>query len=329
MPSVSFYSVAAFRRHFRAPLCSRAGLLALCLACASLIIPLFWSFASHSFWLKENTFRVQPIVSFKKDIILGLDGQNSLDGSSGNYFFSTNSAMNTIFNDAVLSVPTIKTAEVDENHDGVSDYLGFSISVPLPDSFDIYHVRLALMFRYELQSEDLRLLMQSMAMMDEMSSLPASSINVNGKLRLVQQTLLVANSNNVRYDTPVVNYTLSTSGPSTAALTWPEIIHSYLDRELQTKYEYPPVNWGYFRAQGQPFVISGKLRYTTETVSYKPGVMEVLKFGWIQYLSYLVLSATFSWLVYGWCIRSQLVPTHVSVDSIPSGATTGFKPHLF
>ena len=73
--------------------------------------------------------------------------------------------------------------------------------------------------------------MQSMAMMDEMSSLPASSINVNGKLRLVQQTLLVANSNNVRYDTPVVNYTLSTSGPSTAALTWPEIIHSYLDRE--------------------------------------------------------------------------------------------------
>jgi hypothetical protein len=72
-----------------------------------------------------------------------------------------------------------------------------------------------------------------MAVLDEMSSLPVSSIHANGDLRLVQQTLLAADKGNTMYNKPLVNYTLATAGPNTAALKWSMIMSSYQDRDCE------------------------------------------------------------------------------------------------
>jgi hypothetical protein len=42
--------------------------------------------------------------------------------------------------------------------------------------------------------------------------------------------------------------------------------------------------------------------------SYQPGVAEVLKFGWVQYLSLLVVVWAFVWPVYYALITFQIIP---------------------
>ncbi|KAI9333182.1 transmembrane protein 231-domain-containing protein [Zopfochytrium polystomum] len=320
----TFYAIP-FQRRFRAPICSRASLLAAILSAAALIVPLIWAYSSHSFWLKENTFREQPTVKYQRELMLFLDGQSTVDGSRVHLFFSTNPQLSQLFDSAMEAVPSIKTAEVDEDRDGINDYLSFTIQTHLQDSYDIHHVRLAMMFRYELVT-DIRLLMQSMAYFDESSPLPISAIDIDGDLQLVQRELLDSGVDNVRYNVPVVNYTLATVG-DTSALSWGRILRSYLDRDIYTAFSHPPPTYTFFRATHQPLTITGKLRYPEHRIAYRPGVTEVLKFGWIQYLAHFAVAATVAWWVYGWCLRSQLVPTCVVVDVIPKpvggGGTSG------
>ena len=51
-----------------------------------------------------------------------------------------------------------------------------------------------------------------------------------------------------------------------------------------------------------------------QEVSYIPGVLETLKFAWIQYLALLIPSLFVYWLVLGFILRYQMVETSVTSD---------------
>jgi hypothetical protein len=51
-----------------------------------------------------------------------------------------------------------------------------------------------------------------------------------------------------------------------------------------------------------------------QELRYIPGVLETLKFAWIQYLSLLIPSLLIFWMAIGFILRYQLVETSVTSD---------------
>ncbi|TPX67413.1 hypothetical protein SpCBS45565_g03791 [Spizellomyces sp. 'palustris'] len=313
-----------FARRYHAPLISTASLLGALAAIAILILPFVFAYVSGSFWLKQNSFREQPQVMYKHEFMLLLEGVDRVSNNPVAVVWSSSPLYNQL-HERTSRVAALQTSQIDVQRDGKYDYITFSASIPLLPTEAITHVRLALFFQYSL-SERLRLQMQSMALFDSSTALPASSVYVDGDLRLVQRELLKRYGDNAAYNIPVVNFTKAI-GPDPNALTWSSIMAGYARRDVRTNFAYETPIWTTGRAPTEPFVVSGRVAYSTDTIQYLPGAWEVLKNGWIQYLAYLILvGAVISWIL-GFAFRNQVVRTAVRVDQMPRYG--GFKAHAF
>ena len=81
-------------------------------------------------------------------------------------------------------------------------------------------------------------------------------------------------------------------------------------------------------SKGSSFLINGHFKIPVSRVFYTPGYAEVLKNGWIQYLSYFIL--VFS-IVYGsvwFFLHNQLISTFV-VNQYDSKETTALKSLMY
>jgi hypothetical protein len=104
--------------------------------------------------------------------------------------------------------------------------------------------------------------------------------------------------------------------------------------------------WTSGRAASQPFVISGRIRYSEDSFQYRPGGAEIFKWGWIQFYSIYVLVAAFVLPIMGFMIKNQMViNTRLAMDRVPttgvgagassmdkggsSSLTSGYKQHAF
>jgi hypothetical protein len=73
--------------------------------------------------------------------------------------------------------------------------------------------------------------MQSMALIDSSSPIPASTLYVDGDLRMAQRTLLDYGVDSIVYDLPVVNYSLALQGADSRALEWERVLSDYMNRD--------------------------------------------------------------------------------------------------
>jgi hypothetical protein len=53
-----------------------------------------------------------------------------------------------------------------------------------------------------------------------------------------------------------------------------------------------------------------------QELKYIPGVLETLKFAWIQYLALLIPSLIVYWILIGFILRYQFVETSVTSDLV-------------
>ena len=67
------------------------------------------------------------------------------------------------------------------------------------------------------------------------------------------------------------------------------IFQSYVSRNLTTYLHAPYTIWSSGRAAGQPFVLSATIAYPEEVYTYTPGFWFLIKWGWVQYVSVLLL----------------------------------------
>ncbi|ORY40115.1 hypothetical protein BCR33DRAFT_719522 [Rhizoclosmatium globosum] len=115
------------------------------------------------------------------------------------------------------------------------------------------------------------------------------------------------------------------STPSSASSLF---VNADLKILIRTKLDLTsPSTWNSPRAINQPLNIHGRIKYAKDVYLYRPSIMEVLKFGWIQYLSYFALVYTISRFIFTWAIRSGVVRSHVIVDVLPK--QDGFRGHVF
>lgn len=89
--------------------------------------------------------------------------------------------------------------------------------------------------------------------------------------------------------------------------------------------------WSHGRAVSEPFTLTARIYVPSQRVAYVPGLGEVLKHGWLQYVAYFVLVAVVLWPL--WCLLVRrvldmyVVVDYVHVSSDAKGA--GVRPYEF
>ncbi|KAG5462928.1 MAG: hypothetical protein BJ554DRAFT_2815, partial [Olpidium bornovanus] len=130
-----------------------------------------------AFWKKENSYREQPRVAFKHSLFLLLEG-TSTRSTDVPIPFRAAWSTDPSYNQIVREIVRTPTADVDENRDGKNDYLTFAITVPTFAGENVLHAR-----------DSVQLSMETMALLDYTHSLPASKLAVQGDLRIFQRSI--------------------------------------------------------------------------------------------------------------------------------------------
>jgi transmembrane protein 231 len=66
--------------------------------------------------------------------------------------------------------------------------------------------------------------------------------------------------------------------------------------------------WHTGRVQGEPFTLKANLHIPEQTIVFKPGFWQVMKWAWLQYLALLVLVKTGTETLKHWIFSKHVVP---------------------
>lgn len=287
------------RQKYKTHICSRATLFQFFAIILTFIPPLIIAYVTHGFWLKESSYREQPDVRFKHEILLIVQGN-----TPGSFLaYSTFQNFNQLLQQN-LRIPLIKSWEKDVNLDGKYDSLHFNIEVPLADSEAIHSVQLLLIFDYQLHKY-VNLQMESIAYIYYSSPLAGAQFSTTGQLRLQQSSPLPHKGIHDVYNVSVINGTSTNA----EAYNLHDIFASYVQRNVTTEFasDYPV--WMSGRATGQPFALQGTVFYPEEIIIYRPGFWQLIKMAWIQYLAILLIFLFVFGRVKRFVFENQVVTT--------------------
>lgn len=292
------YSHPALLR-YKTNVCTCATMFVLIVYFLTYIPPLLVAYKSQGLWLKRSTYEEQPVVQFQYQMLM-----IGATGTAGEFVaWSTFPNFNRLLGNN-LRIPAVSVKEEDSNLDGKSDRLLLQLTVPLKAEEQIYSIQLLLTFSYQLFRMS-TVVMQSMAFIQHSSSVPGSQLFISGDLRLHQQIPLPHRGPHTAYNVSVVE----TGSPFANSYDLASIVRSYQARNLTTYLSCPTPVWIIGRAVNAPFQINAEVRYPLETISYRPGFWEMLKFAWIQYVSVLLV---FLWLfkhIQTFVFQNQVLPT--------------------
>ncbi|XP_060784497.1 transmembrane protein 231-like isoform X2 [Neoarius graeffei] len=293
---------------YKARVCSRASVFVLVVYLLTYIPPLLITYRSQGFWLKQSSYEEQPVVQFQYEMLM-----MGVTSVSGEYVaWSTFSNFNALLGDK-LRIPTVSVQESDRNGDGKADRLSLQMSVPLTSEEQIYSIQLLLTFSYQLRRMSV-VVMQSMVLVQASSPVPVSQLFISGDLKLQQKEPLSHRGVHTHYNVSVINL----ASPFASSYDLSTIIRNYQERNLTTYLSCPVPVWTVGRAANAPFEIKAEIRYPVETVTYRPGFWETLKFAWVQYVSVLLI---FLWIFQ----RIQTFVFHNRV--LPTVPVSLHKPH--
>ena len=91
----------------------------------------------------------------------------------------------------------------------------------------------------------------------------------------------------------------------------PTIFKNYVNRNLTTYINSPYTLWSTGRGAGQPFVLSATIAFPEELFTYTPGFWYLIKWGWVQYVSVLLIFLFVFDRIKVFIYQNQLVMTTV------------------
>ena len=278
MTVYEIYSQPACWR-YKASICTKAFFYIVASLLLTFIPPLLVAYRSQGFWKTTNTYMEQPSVTFKKQVMMVLD-----TSMSGQFLaWSTYSNLNNLLQ-SNLRVPVVSSIETDTNGDGKFDQLNFTASMPLANNEIVTSVQVLLVFDYQLFRMSF-FQMESLAYVSHSAIAGGSSFTTFGNLKLDQKTPLRHRGVDKRFNNPIVD----SSSLSVSTYDFTNIFQSYSARNVTTLFtnDYPV--WKSGHGTTQPFVIQMIIKYPTEDILYQPGFWELIKWGWVQYVSILLI----------------------------------------
>ena len=265
--------------NYKASLCTKAFFFILITLLLTFIPPLLIAYRSQGFWKVTNTYMEQPNVRFKKQLILVLNLPQP-----GEYLaWSTYSNLNNLLQ-SNLRIPVVSSIETDTNGDGKFDQLNFTASVPLTNTESVTSFQLLLVFDYQLFRMS-TFQMETLAFASHSSVSGGSSFTSFGNLRLDQKTPLRHRGVDTRFNTTIID----SSSLAVSTYDFVNIFRSYSARNVTTQFTNDYSIWKSGRGTTQPFIIQTIINYPTEVIVYQPGFWELIKWGWVQYVSILLI----------------------------------------
>lgn len=286
---------------YKSRLCSKAFLFFVICVILTLVLPFLVAYSSQGFWKRTDTYREQPDVNWKHELLVVLE---TLDDTS--YIcWSTFPRFNSLVEDH-LRVPSINSREEDKDGDGRNDELSLRLEFPVTEAEKIVSIKLMLFFNYKL-SKFSRLELEGMAYLTYGSPKSGSEYHVIGDLGLHQRVLLGHTGINSDYNTSIVDW------DSIYAETYSlhHILKSYSDRDVTTVLGNIYEVWMSARGPDEPFIIAAHVRYPEQTISYKPSFWNIMKTAWIQYLAVLVVFTYGFATVKSYVFGNQIIQTIV------------------
>ena len=262
-------------------------------------------YRSYGFWLRESTYREQPTVAFKKEFMLLLDVQSQSSGTFETISYSTFQQFNQLIG-SQIRIPVTKVREDDVNNDGKSDRLILNIAVPMTPGDHVVGAKLLLFFYYKLTRYS-KFHMESLGYIEYDSPIPGAQLDVFADLTLNQNQLLRDKGLDTRYNGSLVNRTSFFASDYSLS----NILKTYKDRNITTILEDTKNVWIGGRAADFPFVISAMINYPEQQIIYSTGFWYMIKWGWVQYASFLVVFMYLFDKMKVFVFQQQMVPSVV------------------
>ncbi|CAM1299132.1 TMEM231 (predicted) [Pycnogonum litorale] len=280
---------------------SKASAFKIITTLVTFIAPLLIAYRSQGFWKKEDSYREQPDVHYKHEIILMIQTQKDFVGWSS--FSSYNQLLQKH-----LRVPMIKSHQKDVNYDGKLDSITFTIEFPIKNDENITGISLLLLFDYKLYRYSF-LQMESFVYVQHSSSIAGSSLSVVGDLKIVQKQNLGHKGRDNRFNSSVINKISNFAEDFNLY----KILSDYSERNVSTRLENIYTVWNPSYGKAERFKLNLKIQVPEETIKYSLGFWQLMKWAWIQYVSILLI---FLWIfdrIEDFVFRNQILPTLTNI----------------
>ena len=232
--------------------------------------------------MKEGIYREQPDVKFLYQYIITLE-TTAAAGQTKEIFLSNQEALNVQRPESYRAA-NVEFNENDFDLDGRFDSFTLEADVPLGEDEQVVGMQAALFFNYKLH-DSVKLETETIAHATYDSGLPLASYDSKGTLELRQaKPLGIRDYSSTLYaeETPLVNDSSTNIN---------QILEKYRERTVAVDYkeQYPIKTRATSFDEASKFHLKMKIGVPEQSVMYIPTLFEVLKDGWVKYLSVFVL----------------------------------------
>ncbi len=311
-------------RRYHATYCSGACCYALFFGVTLVLLPLFLAYNTTGFWYKDGTYFEQPRVAYRYQTITEMHGRRT-DGGSGSVpfslYFSTTPALNKLHSD-VLRSPVVKSAEFDDNHDGTNDRLEINLQMPLQANEEITSVSTMVLFDFTLK-ERAKVKFDAAAVFsfDGASGIDEVSFGADVVIRQTWPLQVRGAQKSPYASSPLLPVVLP-EGTSASQYSIRSISEAMAGRNFSAvtrntfttaQHSSSVVGQG---TDMKSFAANINLRMPEQTVWFTPGVSEIFKWAWIQYLSMFVVVWFLLSRLSDFIFRHQLIYAKCSTDIV-------------
>lgn len=288
------------RFHYRAKLCSLATCFLILCTILTFLPPFLFTYYAEGFWIKEASYSEKPRVSYKNFVLTV--GQVA---ATNPYFASSYASLNAAFQS--ISIPgTAATATKNEN--------GFSVILDLPfqTSTQIRYINLLLILQYELRGRQ-SIQMETLGLINLYSpgTINNPRVTAVGELILQQRVPFQSSGVDITYNNSVIDLD---NILATSSMDINSIAENYFTRNYYTTFQPYQTNWEDRTSGGTGRItIDVTVNIRTQSIRFIPGFWQEFKWGWIQYLSFLLPFIYIFHRVKRFVFQNQLVRTLVEV----------------
>ena len=259
----------------------------------AVIVPFYFCTSTDaSLWMTYGSYREQPDVKFLYKFIIVLEATSASSGQSKEIFVSTIDSLNVMRPES-YRMANVQFHEEDDDLDGKFDSFQLEADVPLAVDERVHGMQAVLFFGYRMQRR-VKFDMESVAYTSFESGQPLSGCDTRGSLELRQTKPLGIRgyfSELYSEQTPLVDTTTEGAPRAPESSIVASILEQYRERHVAADYveRYPIKSRAVDSEEKGTFRFKMKVDIPEQEVLYIPTLMEVLKDGWIKYLSVVVL----------------------------------------
>lgn len=259
--------------------------------CLLLLLPFyFFTGTDGDFWMTHGKYREQPDVKFLYKFILVLEATSTKTGQSKEIFVSTLDSLNVLRPES-LRQARIQSHDNDTDLDGKFDSFTLEADVPLTADEEIHSVQALLFFNLRLHNR-VKLDMETLAYTSVESVTPLGGFDSHGSLMLRQTSPLgIRSYSSSLYvkDTPLVGLSDLAHVRRVTDSNIGSMLKKYRERDVAADYiERYPIKANAIQVDGT-FHMKMTVDIPEQEIMYIATLAEILKDGWIKFLSLVVL----------------------------------------